>query len=523
MLDDLLDDLDEDSGGHDDVVIGIDLGTTNSVVATVGGAEAKILVDDDGLNLHPSVISWIPSGKRIAGMKARLRRVIDPENTIFSAKRIIGKIFSEESTQSVIAQMPYRVEEGAQQECVCVTRAGKIRVTEISSYILAHLKEIAERRLGRPVRNAVITVPAHFSDSQRTATRQAAELAGLEVLRILNEPTAAALAYSRHRQMSQRIAVFDFGGGTFDVTLLAIRPNLAEVLATGGDPFLGGDDFDQVILNHLAAQFLKEHRLDPMTDPSAKARLQVAAEHLKMQLSAEESVQAKISDVAHGVGGVALGMDVKLTRKNFESMIEPLVQRSIEVTEKVLAEAGLVPSVIDEVILVGGSTRIPLVHQRVADFFGKEPRVDINPMEVVAVGAAMQGQRLLNPDEDQDVLMDVAPHSLRIATVGGYSQVIVKKNEPVPAEGVATFSVARDGQRSVEVLVAQGEEDKMTSNTPLGTLQLTDLPEAKRGELKVKVAFTVDADGILRVSAREVSTGVAAQASLSIVGASEER
>ena len=524
MFDDLLEDdeeeLEEHPGG---VAIGIDLGTTNSCIAAVVDGRPTVLVDENGVRLHPSVVAWQSDGERLVGKKARRRSVIDPENTIHSAKRFIGQAFHSTNVQSALPQLGYRVEEGESQEPIVVTRGGPFSASEISSFVLIHLRAIAEAQLGARVTHCVITVPANFSDTQRAATRRAAELAGMDVLRILNEPTAAAVAYGEDRAVHERIAVFDLGGGTFDISVLAVRDNLYEVVATGGDPFLGGDDIDNALADRLAEQFFREHRIDLKRDPAARARLRLAAEQVKTRLSSDLAVQGSLSEIAHGPGGKPLSLKVNLDRDGLDALIAPLIDRALSTVERVLAEGGMTPSQIDEVILVGGATRIPLIQRRVGDMFGQPPRGDIDPMEIVALGAAAQAHTLLSPSPKDRVLLDVTPHSLRVATAGGYTKPLIAKNTHVPAEGRATFTTGRDEQTEVVLRVCQGESSRFDDNAPVGELTLDGLPEAHRGDIELEVSFVMDADGVLNVSARDRRSGAATGAKLSAVGMKEIR
>ena len=524
MFDDLLEDDDdqlEPSG--DGVAIGIDLGTTNSCVAAVVDGAPQVLKDASGARLFPSVVAFPPDAERLVGKPARLRTVIDPPNTVHSAKRIIGQAYGSERLQAVLPQLGYRVEEGENQEPIIVTRGGRHSAPEISSVVLTHLRRIAEAQLGASVTHCVVTVPANFSDTQRAATRRAAELAGMDVLRILNEPTAAAVAYGEARSVHQRIAVFDLGGGTFDISVLAVRDNLYEVVATGGDPFLGGDDIDHAISARFAEQFLREHRIDLTQNPSSQARLRVAAEQVKVKLSSELAVQGSLSEIAHGPGGKPLALKVSMDRDQLETLIAPLIDRALSTVERVLAEGGLTPGQIDEVILVGGPTRIPLIQRRVGELFGQPARGDINPMETVAIGAAAQAHTLLSPSSSDRVLLDVTPHSLRVATTGGYSRPLIAKNTHVPAEGHAVFTTGRDDQTEVVLRVCQGEASRFDDNALLGELILDGLPKARRGEVELEVSFVIDADGVLNVSARDRRSGARTNARLSAVGIKEVR
>jgi molecular chaperone DnaK len=524
LLDDELDKAQAKSDNKAELAVGIDLGTTNSVVALVVDGKPVVVRDAGGVGLHPSVVAWLPSRARVVGQEARRRAIIDPANTVASAKRIIGQPFSSFAVQEAVRHVLYKVEQGPNQEPLIVTREGKLPVPQVSSYVLGHLKRLAEQHAGRPVTAAVITVPANFTDGQRAATRRAAELAGLEVLRILNEPTAAAVAYGQVRPANQRIAIFDLGGGTFDCTVLAVRGGIYEVLATGGDPFLGGDDFDRVLAERLAADLLEQHRVDAAGDAGTLARLRGAAEEIKHQLSIDDEVEGTIHEIGYGPGGAPLSLDFHITRAQVEALIAPMVDRALVLTEQVLSDAGLSAKNIDEVILVGGSTRVPMVARRVGEQFGRKPRLDLDPMEVVAMGAAIQAASLAAPGSTAtaNVLLDITSHSLRIATAGGFSRALIKKNTPIPAEGVATFAPARDEQTQVKVLVCQGEADRYDDNVPLGELVLDGLPAGHRGDIKLEVTFTIDADGILQVAAKELGSGIAARATLDALGRASE-
>ncbi|MEZ4366688.1 MAG: Hsp70 family protein [Kofleriaceae bacterium] len=506
----------------DDVPVGIDLGTTNSVVAAYRDGAVTIVPDADGNYLHPSVVTFKPSGERLAGAAARLRRIVDPGNTIFSMKRLMGLPFESAEVQSALASLPYRVEAGPDGAPAVITRAGPTSVVELSSAVLGHLRDLSERHLGAPVRRCVITVPANFSDGQREATRRAAELAGLEVLRILNEPTAAALAYGLGKEIDSRVVVFDMGGGTFDVTLLAVRDDFFEVLSTGGDPFLGGDDVDRAIVAHLAELFLAQHRLDFRTDAKTLAIASVAAEHIKSKLSSAEVTSGSLKGLGVGVGGVPLGLDFELTRAQLEALVSPLVDRALIKCEEVLYEAGVGTDRVDEIMLVGGATRMPLVRRRVAELFGRPPLADLDPMVVVAHGAAVHAAALgatapapgEAPPPPMPILVDVTPHAIGIGTAGGYAEVLIEKNQPIPAERTQIYTTARDGQAEVMLKICQGSERQFAANAPLGEVKLEGLRPGNRGEIKVEVTFLVDSNGILQVSARDVDTGHVTRATL---------
>jgi molecular chaperone DnaK len=505
-----------------DAIIGIDLGTTNSVVATVINHQIEVIRDGKGRALHPSVVAFLPTGETVIGHRARARRVIDPLNTIFSAKRIIGRPYRDPTAQHVMGHLPYRVIEGENQEPLIQTRAGVSSVIDIAAMVLEYLRELAHAQLGVPVRHCVVTVPANFSDGQREATRRAAERAGMQVLRILNEPTAAALAYGHTRTHDRRVAVFDFGGGTFDLTLLSVHDGLYEVLATTGDPFLGGDDFDNAVADHLAIGFLQRHRVDLNAAPESRARLLQAAEEIKIELSSSQMAQGVVPDMAYGDGGRPLSLEFNLSRIDFGTLVDPFVSRAMALTEGLMRDAEIAPNAIDEVVLVGGTTLVPAVRERVARFFGKAPLTDVNPVQVVAAGAALQANALFAPPEEQGaavgLLMDVTSHSLGIATAGGYTEFLIEKNTPIPAEGTRIFSTAQENQDMVRIRICQGHDKRFEENSVLGELRLSGLRAARRGEVQVEVTFLVDANGILQVAARDLQTGRDERATLSVLG-----
>lgn len=501
--------------------VGIDLGTTNSVVAYLEGEDIKFVPDREGHVLHPSVVAFKPTGDPLVGLKAKLRRLVDPENTIFSAKRLIGQPFSSPRVQGALSRLPYNVVGGANDEPCVVTRAGQMPVIEISRMVLAHLKHVAEVHLGQPVTHAVITVPANFNDGQRQATRNAAERAGFEVLRVLNEPTAAALAHGLGRGLEQRIAVFDMGGGTFDVTVLGIRDNLFEVIATGGDPYLGGDDMDTAVANLLVQQFHAAHGVDLRQHRHAMAKATIVAEQIKMQLSAKDAVDGSISELHYGEGGVPLTLDFDIRRPQLEAAVLPTIDRAMECVENVLAEAQMTPEMVDDVILVGGATRVPLVTRRVTERFGRPAREDVNAMMAVAAGAAIQADLLLNPPAQTSsapLLMDVTAHGLGVGTAGGFTDLLIERNTPIPVERSRTFATSSDYQTQVEIKVCEGEGKRFDGNHFLGVLNLDGIKPAPRGTTRIEVTFLLDADGILQVQARDAVTGREERASLRVQG-----
>jgi molecular chaperone DnaK len=503
-------------------VLGIDLGTTNTVAAAFAGdGRVQVIKIDGGDSLLPSVVSFPPTGETLIGDAARVRRIIDARNTIYSSKRIIGQSFRAPKVAELIASLPYRVIEGNRQEPMIQTRAGIHTVPQIASLILGRVVAAARNQTGAPLQQCVITVPANFADGQRQATRQAAELAGLEVLRILNEPTAAAVAYGHQSRQGDRIAVFDMGGGTFDLTVLAIRDGIFEVIATGGDSFLGGDDMDRALAEHLALGFLERHRIDLRSDPETFARLIMVAEDIKRRLTETVLVEDSIREIAYGLNGMPLDLEFRLRRERFESLIVPLIDRSIEVAARVLGEADLLPGQLDALILVGGATRVPLVQRRLQERFGLVPRCEIDPLEVVAMGAAMQAVRLVAPpsdDAEPPLLIDVTSHALGIATTAGFVEHLIPKNTPIPAEGRQVFTTAKDNQTAVKIRVCQGASRHFVDNVAVGELQLRQLRPAPRGEVKVEVSFLIDADGTLSVSAQDMETGRSEQATLELIG-----
>jgi molecular chaperone DnaK len=504
-------------------VIGIDLGTTNSVVATVRNNRVDVIPDAQGHRLHPSTVAFMPSGEVLVGHAARARRHVDPANTIFSHKRLIGQSVRNPVVRLATATLPYKVEEGPNEQALIVVRGRQYTVPEIASYVLMHIKQCAERHLGQAVSRAVITVPANFTDSQRQATKYAGELAGLKVLRILNEPTAAALAYGFGRSLDAQLAIYDLGGGTFDVTVLQIKDKIFEVLSTGGDSFLGGDDFDRTLVDFLSARFLEQHRVDLRTSQEGFAKLVIAAEQIKCQLSIDDTVAGTIHDLAVGVNGASLSLEFEITRRQFEGMIAPYVERSILACEETLAASGLGVEALTDLILVGGSTRTPIVRRRIVEHFHREPQTRINPDETVAYGAALQAAALTagaaNPAEFYSLLLDVAPRALGIAVVGGYAECIIEKNTPIPVERKRMFVTSHDNQDVVHIQVCQGEAKKFADNEPLGTMTLDGIPAKRRGEVEIEVTFTIDTDGILNVKARDVKTGKATQARIQVLGA----
>ena len=486
-------------------VIGIDLGTTNSCVSIMEGKQAKVIENAEGQRTTPSVVAFLDKDEKLVGQPAKRQAVTNPDNTIFAAKRLVGRTFDDQSVKKDVEKVPFKIVKSDKNDAWIEARGKKYSPSQISAFILQKMKETAEKYLGQPVTKAVITVPAYFNDAQRQATKDAGKIAGLEVLRIINEPTAASLAYGLDKKGGKKIAVYDLGGGTFDVSILEIGDGVFEVKSTNGDTFLGGEDFDDTIVDYLASEFKKDNGIDLKTDKLALQRLKEAAEKAKIELSSAAQTEINLPFITADKTGPK-HINLKFTRAKLEALVESLIERTLEPCKIALKDSGFSAAEINEIVLVGGMTRMPKIVETVKNFFGKDPNKSVNPDEVVAMGAAMQAG-VLQGDVKDVLLLDVTPLSLGIETLGGVSTKLIDKNTTIPTKKSQVFSTAEDNQPAVSIRVLQGEREMASDNKILGNFELVGIAPAPRGVPQIEVTFDIDANGIVNVSAKDKGTG----------------
>ena len=486
-------------------VIGIDLGTTNSCVAIMEGKQPKVIENSEGQRTTPSVVAFLEKDEKLVGQPAKRQAVTNPNNTIFAAKRLIGRTFDDQSVKKDVEKVPFKIIKSEKNDAWIEAKGKKYSPSQISAFILQKMKETAEKHLGQPVTKAVITVPAYFNDAQRQATKDAGKIAGLEVLRIINEPTAASLAYGLDKKGGKKIAVYDLGGGTFDVSILEIGDGVFEVKSTNGDTFLGGEDFDDTIVDYLVSEFKKDNGIDLKSDKLALQRLKEAAEKAKIELSATTQTEINLPFITADKTGPK-HINLKFTRAKLEALVEGLIERTLEPCKTALKDSGFSAAEINEIVLVGGMTRMPKIVETVKNFFGKEPNKSVNPDEVVAMGAAIQAG-VLQGDVKDVLLLDVTPLSLGIETLGGVSTKLIDKNTTIPTKKSQVFSTAEDNQPAVSIRVLQGEREMASDNKILGNFELVGIAPAPRGIPQIEVTFDIDANGIVSVSAKDKGTG----------------
>jgi molecular chaperone DnaK len=499
-----------------EIAVGIDLGTSNSCVAVARGGRVEVLPNSYGEHVTASVVHFAKDGAVLVGNAARAALIHDPHNTVASSKRLIGRYSFSEEVKKARAVYSYEIVDGPGHSVRIKIRDELFSLPEIAAMVLKEMKLVAEARIGKPVTQAVITVPAYFNDNQRQATKDAGRIAGLEVLRLLNEPTAAALSYGFGRGLTQRVAVYDLGGGTFDISILEIGQDVFEVLATCGDTYLGGDDFDDRVIDLLADEFVAKHGVNVRKDPYALEKLKFAAENAKRALSVEDEAEIRIPEIAKGPNGESLTLEHKLTSKEFGALVGDLVQRTFKVCDEALQQAGLVPRDLEGVILVGGPTRLPLIREAVTHYFGQTPRTDVDPDQVVAMGAAIHASTLVEGTATDAFLLDVTPLSLRIGVAGGLAEPVIERNTPVPIEQTRTFTTYQDLQESVKIKVYQGESRKADENELLGQFEFGGFKKLPRGQVKIDVTFSINSDGIVNVTASDRDSGRKASTTITL-------